>query len=123
MGRQEPTMPTRAELVLLLLCLATTRASRCNGKATPGPPNVNAILTDAPRFVADVKNGKHFQVGPVDGPLDVVHVYGNSYDMGFAYGTLLRDRMIQFFPQVRQYLIDQVTSSNNTFMRWISEVG
>ena len=109
-------------VLMLAACLVGgTRAAGCNGASTPGPPNTNPILDAPPRFVATTTNGKHFQIGPSDAPIQLVHVYGSSYDMGFAYGTLLYDDMRKFFPKVKEYMIEQVTKSQKPFMKWVAK--
>ena len=38
----------------------------------------------------------------------VLHVYGTSYQMGVAYGTLMRDEITKLVPQVYEYMDNQI---------------
>ena len=112
--------------MLLLACLiGTALGAECNGESTPGPPNNLPIDTAAPVFVASTANGKHYTVGSGDDQVDVVHVYGSPYDWGFAHGTLMKSKLVNFFPEVQKYMETQVIAKaqNNTFLAWVAKVG
>ncbi len=49
-------------------------------------------------------------------PLQVVHVWGSPYDMGFAQGELMTAELQAFVPEVYDYLVTQVLgkATNNT---------
>ena len=76
-------------------------------------------------FVASTANGKHYTVGHGDDQVDVVHVYGKPYDWGYAHGTLMKSKLVNFFPEVQKYMETQVIAKaqNNTFLAWVAKVG
>ncbi|CAF4319383.1 unnamed protein product, partial [Rotaria sordida] len=62
------------------------------------------IADDPPRLIRTVPNGLLYQVGVGEDQSWLVHVWGmNGYDYGFAYGTLLSEQIIQFFPKLYAY--------------------
>ncbi len=56
-------------------------------------PNLNPIINEEPVFVNQVKNAKLYTIGKGDDQIYVVHLWGSPYEMGFAHGKLLPDRM------------------------------
>ena len=50
-------------LLLLSCLLAAAGAAECNNVATPGPPNNETTVTDAPTLVRTSAHGKLFTVG------------------------------------------------------------
>lgn len=90
----------------LLLCtfvLYTHGSSQCSGHE-----NTKPFIYDAPKFVKETKNGKKYIVGNEDQFSHVVHVYGTPYEMGFAYGTLLKDEIVQTTVEYTAYLEDMI---------------
>ena len=66
-------------------------AAYCNGKPDEGErTNSFPIIDSAPRFVKSVQNAKLFRAGPDDSEFNVVHLWGNAYEMGYAHGQLLK---------------------------------
>lgn len=67
-----------------------------------GTPNQFPALTTAPTFVRQVPNGKLFQVGNenVDPAINVLHLWGTPYQMGYAAGQLMRTELQSFIPSV-----------------------
>ena len=53
-------------------------------------------------------NGRKYVVDAVDPPLNVLHVYGTPYEMGFARGTMMKDAMVGLIPEVYEYLYSEV---------------
>ena len=41
------------------------------------------------KFVKKVPNGVLYEAGPDNGRFPIVHVYGSSYEMGYAQGLLV----------------------------------
>ncbi|CAF1459718.1 unnamed protein product [Rotaria sordida] len=67
------------------------------------------IADDPPRLIRTVPNGLLYQVGVGEDQSWLVHVWGmNGYDYGFAYGTLLSEQIIQFFPKLYAYLEQEI---------------
>ena len=97
----------RPRLLALSLLLAPARASRCNGDAQPGAPNLHPIDTAPPVFVRAVPNGKLYSVGPAGDVKDLVHVWGTPYENGYAMGQLLAHKLKKFLPEVTLYFESQ----------------
>lgn len=99
------------------LCALAAGALQCSGT-----PNTQPVYTGAPRLVAQVPNGLKYVVQPSSNytnPLIVVHVYGTPYDMGYAYGQMLRTEMKTMFPLAYDYLAQKL---NSTLPAWIPAV-
>jgi len=59
--------------------------------------NLNPIITSDPVFVREIKgqyNAKLYTVGSGDEQIYIVHLWGTPYQMGYAHGLLVKDRMI-----------------------------
>lgn len=85
---------------------------------------MNAIVTDPKRtLVRTVPNGKLYALG--DDDVSLVHVWGEPYDWGLAHGTLLKEELNKFFPDVMKYLEVQLIekAANNSALAWIAKVG
>jgi hypothetical protein len=95
----------------------------CNGVSTPGPENTHPILTAVPKLVSKVENGSHYTISQGDQEADLIHVYGRPYDWGFAHGTLMKDKLLKFFPEVYEYMETQVSNNNGTVYKWVEKVG
>eukprot|EP00049_Salpingoeca_infusionum_P004226 m.75950 g.75950 ORF g.75950 m.75950 type:complete len:455 (-) comp12468_c0_seq1:238-1602(-) len=126
---------TRLALVAfaLLGCVACTMAAECHGKPDPDAKmNMNAIMKDPPKFVRSVKNAKLYTVGTGDDTINVVHLWGSPYEMGFAHGQLMKDDASNFVNAVWGYLEEQVEEAINGsvsknlqpwFLKLVSDVG
>ena len=55
-------------------------------------------------MTANVTQGTMFLAGPADSALRVVHVWGTSYEMGYAQGLLLRDVVPQVYTTFVAYV-------------------
>lgn len=99
-----------------------------------GVLNQNPIWRGEPRFLRRVTNGTLYEVGDGEDTIKcvcgfcpcrmleemstasrccvvlhrVAHVYGNYYSMGFAYGSLLKEEMVEFFPRVWKHFEEQI---------------
>eukprot|EP00043_Microstomoeca_roanoka_P004787 m.51843 g.51843 ORF g.51843 m.51843 type:complete len:440 (+) comp12654_c0_seq1:210-1529(+) len=100
-----------------LLCIAAVPqalAAECHGSPSPNAqPNHNSIYTSAPVLVRSVQNAKLYTVGGGDDVINVVHLYGTPYEMGFAHGTLMKQEASDFINAVWSYLELQVESAIN----------
>jgi len=113
------------QLVGLFLFFATTcSGSECNGESKPGPPNLEPVSSKM-TFQKSISNAKLYIAGEGEDSIDVVHLWGTPYQMGFAHGTLMKDKLNAFYPQVYSYLEEQVfqKAANNTVFKWIAQVG
>jgi len=77
--------------------------SSCTGK-----PNTKTIFTDAPKLISSAKNGRLYQTYASTPALNVLHVWGSPYDMGYSHGSLLKTQINEMFPQTMQWMADQV---------------
>ena len=75
-------------LVSLLAAAAALRASAQTD--CPGVPNTIPIYDGEPVLVANTTNGALYKSGPAElnPKLNVLHLYGSGYEMGYAYGTV-----------------------------------
>lgn len=97
--------------VLSLLALGLTTVSSMtlskNTSSCSGTPNTQPIITDEPTFIREVTNGKLFSVdggGILSPPLLVAHMWGTAYEMGYAYGELLKNESVSLLNQTMEYL-------------------
>ncbi|EGG23749.1 acid ceramidase-like protein [Cavenderia fasciculata] len=76
-----------------------------NGQAVgcKGTLNDYALWTEQPTPVAEVANGKLFVTGPENNTVNVIHVYGTPYQMGYAHGQLLAPKIQKMIPLFFQY--------------------
>lgn len=113
------TVPFVTSLVLTIL---TSLQSHVSSQSTcSGTPNLLPIWTEEPTLVNTTKNGIKSTTLPTNfsggAPLIVLHVYGTDYEMGYAYGSLLKNEITTLIPLVWQYMYDQMNSS----FIWIAE--
>lgn len=104
-------------LALCLLCAALASASpspprfpvpaSCAGRLNEQPLTNFDLETATP--LAAAANGTLYQVMGHNSstPLLVLHVYGDAYSQGVAYGELLQSRMVQLVPQAYAYFSEQ----------------
>lgn len=100
--------------VTLASAIQSNPPTTCNGA-----PNTNPPYRGEPTLLRNVTNGQLYTSGPqgFDTPLLVLHVYGDDYSMGFAYGSLLKEELADLLPKVQVYLYNQMNAS----MSWIAE--
>jgi len=89
-------------LVVSLFIIAVTAQQGCAGKV-----NNNGYAIEDPVFNFSVEHGKLFYQKSVDPPIRVIHLYGNSYDMGYAHGKLLKADIQKVIPEFYQYFEQQ----------------
>lgn len=85
-----------------------------------GTPNVAPMWTGTPSLVATAANGLKYTTlnASVSPPITVLHVYGTSYEMGLAYGTLLREEIGLLVPAALSYFGVQL---NESLPSWVPE--
>lgn len=81
-----------------------------------GTPNLNAIIDVPPVFVKSVPNGKLYTAGSGDETIWLVHVYGTPYEMGYAYGQLLKDQTTAIITQMVAHLEQEVQSDIDKYI-------
>jgi isopenicillin-N N-acyltransferase-like protein len=111
--------------VLFACTFYSAEAAYCNGKpAADAPANLLGIVDALPqlKFLRSVKNGKLYRLGEGKGAISVVHLYGSSYEMGYAHGSLLKDELNEFIPRLWAYLEKQVTSILQSLPDWLAKL-
>jgi hypothetical protein len=108
-------LPVRYVFLVCTLVFFVTCA-RCT---CPGSPT-NLPITDATSMamVANVTQGTMFIAGPADNELRVVHVWGTSYEMGYAQGLLLRDVLPQVYSTFVAY-VEALVEADIKNNKWI----
>ncbi|KAL9647253.1 hypothetical protein ABK040_012605 [Willaertia magna] len=82
----------------------------CNGS-----PNTATIYTKPPVFLSKTTNGKHYMAGEGADAIHVLHLYGTAYEMGLAYGQLLKQEIANLINNYTIYLEELVR--NNSFLK------
>jgi hypothetical protein len=105
----------RCTLVICAFALLVLGA-RCS---CPGAPS-NLPITDATSMtmVSNVTQGTMFIAGPVDNTLRVVHVWGTSYEMGYAQGLLLRNVLPDVYSTFVAY-VEALIEADIKNIKWI----
>jgi len=117
--------PMAQVILLASLCLVGAAAAVASAPGGPPPttcsggPNTSPPYRGEPTLLRNTTNGQLYTVGPsgFDTPLLVLHVYGDDYTMGLAYGTLLKEELADLLPKVQVYLYEQMNAS----LSWIAE--
>ena len=76
-------------------------------------PNAVYDAADYMKLVANVENGAHYAVSaPESARIDVLHLYGNATERGFAQGRLLSEKILDFvnvgLPEFYKSEVDQI---------------
>lgn len=97
-------------IAFLVLCsIAHLAIASVTNPACSGSLNTKAIVTEEPRLVNTVPNGKRFTVGEGYDQINIVHVYGGTpYDMGLAFGKLMSKELNELIPEYFKYLEAEV---------------
>jgi len=78
-----------------------------------GTPNTLPMITDAPKLVQTVANGRKFTIDYDGREFYILVLNGTAYDMGFAYGSLMRtelpDMVDEFFFWAQDYIETNVS--------------
>lgn len=119
-------VPRLVRVVAFVSLLQFSEAAECHGKPSPtAKPNNNPIYVDPPSFVKSVPNGKLFTVGIGEDEINIVHVWGTPYEMGYAQGELMKDVASTFIDDVWTYLeeeaIEAINSTVPGFRQWFLE--
>ena len=119
-------------ILSFLFCFSVINAAGCHTEhPVPGKPNLYPINDGASqsKLVGKTKNGKLYEVTvPMDGgntttTFDLIHVYGTPYEMGFAQGTLLKQKASFFIEKVWTYFESQVNQAlPGMFPKWLDNL-
>ena len=98
-------------VVVVAVLLRSSEAAFCNGSPAEGDfTNDYPVVDGAMKELKTVSNGVLYETGPENARFDVVHVYGSPYDMGYAQGQLVGDKIRQFvhgtFAYIKESAID-----------------
>jgi hypothetical protein len=66
------------------------------------------VYTNDPKFIKSVPNGKLYQTYAEETPINVVHVYGSPYQMGYAHGLLMKEQINMVIPELIEYIDAQI---------------
>lgn len=106
-----------AVVVAVLAQVGGSKSAECHAKPNPNATqNMNTILTMPPQFVSQIKNAKLYSVGGAPGTnnaVDLVHLYGTPYEMGYAHGSILNESVSALLNGVYSYLEEQVVEALN----------
>ncbi len=116
----------RLFVLAMLLALVSSQQfpSDCHGSV-----NNNPIAAGTPVFVNQTKNGKRYfvKVPNSNTPIHVVQLYGSSYEMGYAYGSLfkqeLKDQITTYFGYLEKQIEEVLKRIPEFFSKYIAEFG
>jgi isopenicillin-N N-acyltransferase like protein len=94
----------RLFLVSLVLGVAAV-GSRAQSDQCTGTPNNLPVYTGDPEFVNKTTSGSKWLLGSeLQSPkVIVLHVYGTPYEMGYAYGELLKGEITEMVPELMEW--------------------
>jgi hypothetical protein len=107
-------------------------SAECHGKPSPdAKPNLNYIDAGSPKLIGSTTHGKLFTVGDGDDAIQLLHVWGTPYEMGYAHGSLLKEKSQDMLEGVWAYFELQVEQAINGtidflpswFLRDVADVG
>lgn len=70
------------------------------------------ILDGSLTFVREIKNARLYIAGKGDDQIYVVHLWGSPYEMGFAHGTILKERVSALVQTLWTYFEFQIVFLN-----------
>ena len=109
-----------ALLLIGAIVCTTTYASRCGGAPKPdAKPNLNKIYTAQPTFVRSTKNAKLYHVGNSEDRMNVLHLWGNAYERGFAHGSILKNDTAEFYSRVYPFFEQSILQAINGSVPWL----
>ncbi|KAA0176938.1 hypothetical protein FNF27_01760 [Cafeteria roenbergensis] len=96
------------------LCfIAAAAAAACAAAAGPTPPascdgapNDFPITSPTPKLVRSFGGGSRYSMAGTN--ISVLHLRGSAFEMGQQYGSLMREEIIQLFPDMYTYIDEQI---------------
>jgi hypothetical protein len=79
--------------------------SDCSGK-----PNTNPVVPFSPVFVSKVTNGERWTVATGEDLITMLYVKGSAYDMGLAFGQMMKAELTELVPNFFKYIDAQLES-------------
>lgn len=120
------------QILLLILIVSAHKTSSvknfgafCANDTARGDPNLIPIADSLPKLIRTVENGSLYTIGSGEDQSWLVHVWGErGYDYGYAYGTLLKDQIVQLQPRAwahfQQQIIDSLASLK--LPKWFEDI-
>jgi isopenicillin-N N-acyltransferase-like protein len=100
----------------LLTQIGAAFGAYCHGSPKPdAPQNLMPILDSPPVFDREIKNARLYWADSGNNKIPIVHVWGTPYEMGFAHGRILNERVNAFMTTLWDYFIDEITHEINEF--------
>ena len=95
--------------LFLLFAISTPILSLYSYPDCKGTPNNLPLITDEPKFVAAVPNGKKYIINSTNNGthITILALKGSWYDMGYAYGSLLKDDLHDAANGMYDYLVER----------------
>ncbi|CAF0716468.1 unnamed protein product [Brachionus calyciflorus] len=119
--------------VILIANISLLETAYCTGKPSPtAQPNLNPIIDEKPVFVREIKNAKLYRIGTGDDSINIVHLWGTPYEMGFAHGTIVKEELSGLILTFWKYMESEIMSSINgttkgffrvDFLKRVSDLG
>lgn len=67
-------------------------------------PNFEPIQDANLTLIKEIKNARLYIAGQGQEQIYVVHLWGTPYEMGFAHGSLIKDRMTKMIASFWRYM-------------------
>jgi len=110
-------------IVIVLFVISAITLDAC-----PNKPNLNPIIIYEPTFVKQIKNAKLYTTGTAGvNKVNIVHLWGSPYEMGYAYGQILKDEinstMNGFYVHIQQQAEAYLKDLPKPVQDWIINLG
>jgi len=123
-------MELKIILAILFLFFVIGAQGSCYAPPSYGNPNTFPInlASQSSVLVNTTTNGKMYEVtvpnsgGNTTSSFYVVHVWGTGYEMGFAQGTLLKDKTTSLVQQVWAYFESQIDNVLGDLPKWLADL-
>lgn len=104
---------------VLALCALASAADIC-----PGQPNLQEVWTGVPALVNTTVNGQRYIAGFANDsqPLNIVHVYGTAYEMGFAAGQLMKAEITALIPEMFEWVYAMIGKYIKFLPAWLQTI-
>ena len=72
---------------------------------------MNPIINQKPIFVKEIKNAKLYRIGEGDDSINVVHLWGTPYEMGYAHGIIVKEELSGLIEAFWKYMESEIVIS------------
>jgi len=115
-----------AVLALFAVCGFAANPEGCNPSAKSNQLHIwGTAAGEEPTLLKTVKNGKLMAAGgaQVQPNIDVMHLYGSPYEIGYAQGELVGDKMKVFYATVFEYFDGMVAEYGvKLHLQWLAKI-